>query len=252
MIIPQNKILEAQDAAMRDQLIEGMMIMNVMSVPFRAIDKAFDLACNSTDITQKACQLVGKTINAIIGLAPESFRNPLTLVTNGKGATNSEIAKLWEQKYGIPEEETKSSFESMQIIGEGIIAAGVGGAAGKVASAAMKQASRLVHSARASRPVSQVAPTRITTETVIDLTENQVRGRLELTIHRIGSALEIHIDHLEHLGPRNRKTFGTDSIGTQSSGTFHQALRKIKEIAKMEKVTDVKLQWVPDNKRLLG
>jgi predicted RNA binding protein YcfA (HicA-like mRNA interferase family) len=121
----------------KEELEASMMVADAVAFVPRTIEKGIEGACNSTEVSRSICTTVGQFVGNIAKdaanltwhLLPSSAQNSLEeAARNAK--SNQEIAIQWEKEYGIPQEKTLHSLESLKISAESAVTAPIGYGAG--------------------------------------------------------------------------------------------------------------------------
>lgn len=240
--------------SLEDEIRNGMMLLNVFSMPFRALDGAVGWACNSTSAAQTACQASAEKVQKLLNLIPERVKKSVSEVAE---RMHRELPAKFERKYGIDPQETTYALESAGYILEGAALAIPGAAAGKVVSSIGKAASQAL--ARAKNLVRDV--NLLHSQKSMGYTISAPRS---IKLERNG--LEVNLDVFWQQNPGHSLAlcvigfyaknhvngfYCPTGNSAQSSEFSFSAFKTLKGIAKEQGVKELYLQWIPGNKQLL-
>lgn len=260
----------------KEEIIAGMQFFNILSLPFRAIDKEIelsnasiqkkcqtrtldDITCNSVALiqrhSQEARQFLAEKIQSIAEQIPESVKSSVQRLAQQILQSNRALSNTFEQEYNIPQKDTLFFLESAGYVVEGMAAAALGGALGKAANWACKESTRLV--SKVQKPFwkesEKIIESKVETKT-FRLQGNNIDGLLNLKIQNSQDGnLSVWVLELTSKLPNGEwAQFGAS---TQASGSFSSttglALSKIKEVAKTYNAKKVTLQWNAENNGLV-
>ncbi len=239
----------------RDEVVSGMLILNALSMPFRGMDEAFRLACD-TDVTRPACENVAEKVDALFQMVPEPMR---TTIFQEAQKVKVAVSTGLFREHQIPFEDTEYALESASIIVEGSALMAVGSLVGKAAASVYKQGKRLAKGATNSKAIPQasglfnnvkkVKPGSEGTKQIF-LRENGVNAELVIdysfTPDRI---LKIYVQYLRaYTKNGSLAQYGT---ATATRGAVFQAFRRIANTSSQLMSKEVNIQWFPANSRLL-
>ena len=118
--------LDFQGGDQKQQIQTGMMIINTLSLPGRAVEAGVGLACRSHPTAEKVCKAAGSLVQSTKNVMSPYVPQP---VKNLAGDISSRLAKLpaqMEKAHGIPQSETAYCLKSAGIVGSSLAFAGAG------------------------------------------------------------------------------------------------------------------------------
>ncbi len=266
------------NATAKEQIETGMMIINGLSLPFRAIDKGMNAACNSTETTQKVCRAIGTgfkgTANFVGSYIPSSVKSNTSNLIN---RLNVEVPRAFERQYGIPQSDTRYALSNAGIVAGGVALAGVGKAVGSMAKAGLASIKannaviRASSAATSTHPIVTNVPrynsslSYITTSSANQTVVNANHAFLSNTINKIKTPLGdqggfLNVSYMKRTDGSITafvhllKSTSNASVGqaTKTSGTAFQAISTIQSYARKEGASSLYIQWNPANKMLFS
>lgn len=136
---PPEQIDEAWVTSDKKIIDEMMLEMNMLALVPRVIGVGIEKVCNRNENLKSACKAVGKAVDYLAKGAAAFVENSLpdaqkTSLRDGMAQWAS-LPHMWENKYGIPENETRHFKQSCKLRVGSVVGYGVGSAIAKVPQA---------------------------------------------------------------------------------------------------------------------
>ena len=136
---PRNEALAASDKRI---LEDTMMEVNLLAAVPRIVGIGIEKVCNRSENLQSACKVVGEAFGSLVKGAQAVVENTLPDAQREgfrEGVDRwAALPNAWEEKYGIPEKETRHFKQSCELLAGSAAAYGVGSAIAKVPQAVGK------------------------------------------------------------------------------------------------------------------
>lgn len=225
---------------LKEDIRNGVILVNTISYPFRLIDKGIQKACQTTEMSNKVCQAVGQGVNSALNAAKSVVPQCVKEKTGGLGQAMRQTL----ESQGFSKSEVSYFMDSTKIVGLAAATAGAGAIAGRTIQG-MRTASKvnMVSSKTVTAPIKNIpkAANKNSPHLPGSHVEHQIKTPLAnftfSTTKRADGSMTAFIDGLK---------------GLQTTGATYWAMKVIKDVAKKEGATSLNLQWMKGNSKLFN
>lgn len=219
---------ESFEAVTGQIMQKGMNTINILSMPFRAMEKGLHLACNANETTHRICNLTGEGIQAMVNIVPESIRTSINKIFE---EIHQDLPQRLQAKYGIPTKETTYFLESTGYLVEAL---------------AFKGAFSVVGSSCKKLPIILGKEPKVLSRKIDLSLKEQYEAYFQFLFQKqANNSLNVYVNFL---GVESDLVLGTT---TKTNGITYQALRVLKAVANEQGAKNIYIQWYPANLKLL-